>query len=147
MTAKEFEFILQEGESYFTEFKENFGKKAVRRNQLIASLLQRCNIVENMGTGINKIKQLLKENKNFPPEFIFNSFYTILFRRKNEGVNLLLATIKKYPGKRSSFFSKKLNTSVKNIERWLKKLRDEEKIVFIGAPKTGGYFLKEGKKQ
>jgi len=147
MTAKEFEFILQEGESYFTEFKENFGKKAVRRNQLIASLLQRCNIVENMGTGINKIKQLLKENKNFPPEFIFNSFYTILFRRKNEGVNLLLATIKKYPGKRSSFFSKKLNTSVKNIERWLKKLRDEEKIVFIGVSKTGGYFLKEGKKQ
>ncbi|HED38675.1 MAG TPA: hypothetical protein ENI76_10610 [Ignavibacteria bacterium] len=67
--------------------KENFGKKAVRRNQLIASLLQRVNLVENMGTGINKIKSLLKGNGNIEPLFEFNSFYTIIFKRENGGIN------------------------------------------------------------
>jgi len=35
-----------------------------------------------------------------------------------------------------------MDTSVKNIERWLKRLKDEKKIEFRGAPKTGGYFAK-----
>ena len=34
-----------------------------------------------------------------------------------------------------------MNTSVKNVERWIKKLKDEDKIKFIGPPKTGGYFV------
>ncbi len=28
----------------------------------------------------------------------------------------------------------------RTIERWLKQLKDENKIEFRGAPKTGGYF-------
>ena len=35
-----------------------------------------------------------------------------------------------------------LNTSVKNIERWIKLLRDDGKIAFVGSPKTGGYYVK-----
>jgi hypothetical protein len=38
----------------------------------------------------------------------------------DEGVNALLALISKYPDKKTPFFSKELNTSVKNIERWIK---------------------------
>ena len=30
----------------------------------------------------------------------------------------------------------------RTIERWIKQLKDEDKIEFIGAPKTGGYFVK-----
>jgi len=44
--------------------------------------------------------------------------------------------------KKTPFFAKELNTSVKNIERWIKKLRDDAKIEFIGSPKTGGYVIK-----
>ena len=57
----------------------------------------------------------------------------------NEGVNSLLELIKNNPNKRSTFFSKELNTSVKNIERWIKQLKNENKIKFEGSPKTGGY--------
>jgi predicted HTH transcriptional regulator len=42
--------------------EHSFGKKAVRRNPIITNLLQRCNFVENMGTGINKIKDLCADN-------------------------------------------------------------------------------------
>ena len=50
--------------------------------------------------------------------------------------------IKKKPKNRSTFFAKELNTSVKNIERWLKQLKDEDKIEFKGSLKTGGYAVK-----
>ena len=32
--------------------------------------------------------------------------------------------------------------SKRTLERWLKKLKDQNKIEFRGAPKTGGYFVK-----
>jgi ATP-dependent DNA helicase RecG len=59
-----------------------FGRKAVRRNQIIASLLQRVNLVENMGTGIGKIRRLLKEAGCAEPKFEFGNFYTITFPRR-----------------------------------------------------------------
>lgn len=49
---------------------QNFGKKTLRRNPLIAGLLQRCNLMENMGTGINKIKELCAIN-NTPHQILF----------------------------------------------------------------------------
>jgi len=60
----------------------------------------------------------------------------------NEGVKNLLTLIKKHPNNKTPFFAKELNTSVKNVERWIKKLRVEDKIKFVGSPKTGGYYVK-----
>ena len=53
-----------------------------------------------------------------------------------------MSNIVKKPNHRSTFFTKELHTSVKNIERWLKQLKDEEKIEFIGVSKTGGYYVR-----
>ncbi|MCK5521020.1 MAG: HTH domain-containing protein, partial [Candidatus Marinimicrobia bacterium] len=61
--------------------KSDFGKRAVRRNQLIATLLHRIKFVENMGTGINKIKTLVKEANAPTPFFQFEEFYSIIFPR------------------------------------------------------------------
>jgi len=61
----------------------------------------------------------------------------------NEGVNDLCSLITKNPGKRAPYFAQNMNTSVKNIERWLKHLKDDKKIEFRGAPKTGGYFARK----
>ena len=58
----------------------------------------------------------------------------------NEGVNALLAIIKLYPGLRTPSLSEKMRTSAKNVERWLKQLKETNEIEFRGAPKTGGYF-------
>ena len=44
------------------------------------------------------------------------------------------------PGLRTTQISKSLNVPIKTLERWLKSLRDENKVEFRGAPKTGGYF-------
>lgn len=59
----------------------------------------------------------------------------------NEGVSELLQLIKLEPGLRAPELSRKLETSLKNVERWLKQLRAAKKIEFRGAPKSGGYYL------
>ena len=70
-------------------------------------------------------------------------FHVILYKEKvNEGVKPLYELIVKKRKYRSPFFAKALDTSVKNIERWLNQLKDEKKIEFIGSPKIGGYYVK-----
>jgi len=59
------------------------------------------------------------------------------------GVNLLHAFICDHPGKRTSEISKVLNVPQKTIERSIHKLKAEQKITFVGSPKTGGYKKKE----
>ena len=58
----------------------------------------------------------------------------------NEGVNRLMVLIAEWPGHRAPFYSEKLKTSVKNVERWLAQLKATEQIEFRGASKTGGYW-------
>ena len=98
-----------------------------------------------MGTGINKITSLLMENGNFDPIFEFDSFYNLTLRR-NGGVNgskeLLLRIITKTPGKRINKLTQIIKTPQRTVERWIKKLKDENKIYFKGSSKTGGYFTK-----
>lgn len=59
----------------------------------------------------------------------------------NEGVNTLRSIITQYPGLRAPLLAKKMQTSTKNVERWLKQLKETKEIEFRGAPKTGGYLL------
>lgn len=61
----------------------------------------------------------------------------------SEGVDLLLAHIQKEPGLRAPMLASRMDTSVKNVERWLKQLKSQQFIEFRGAPKTGGYHPKE----
>ena len=41
-----------------------------------------------------------------------------------------------------SQISKSLNISQKRLERWIRKLKYENKIEFRGSKKTGGYYAK-----
>ena len=63
----------------------------------------------------------------------------------NEGVTALHNLIAKQPGLRAPALAQALNTSPKNIERWLKQLKAQGQIEFRGAPKTGGYHATVGK--
>ena len=60
----------------------------------------------------------------------------------SEGANALIRLISEQPGLRAPAIANLLGTSPKNIERWLKQLKDQAKIEFKGAPKTGGYYSK-----
>jgi ATP-dependent DNA helicase RecG len=58
---------------------EDFGKKSVLRNPLLGSLLHRVGYIEKMGTGISRMRGLLREAKLPQPIFEFDSFFTVTF--------------------------------------------------------------------
>lgn len=55
----------------------------------------------------------------------------------------VLKIITDNPGLNAKKLSRYFNVTDRTLERWLKKLRDEGKVIFKGAAKTGGYYLKE----
>jgi len=54
--------------------KEKFGKVSIRRNELIADLFYRMDKIEKAGTGIQKIKNEMREAGLSEPEFEFGSY-------------------------------------------------------------------------
>ncbi|MCG2809193.1 MAG: AAA family ATPase, partial [Candidatus Portnoybacteria bacterium] len=135
--------------------KKNFGKLSVRRNQIIADIFSKTPYVEQIGSGIKRMRMLAKR-ANLPlPKFEVNSFFIVTFKRRkllkkplsegvservSEGVNSLFNYIKNNPKRRVPHFEEDLGIPAKTIERWLNKLKKDGKIEFKGSPKTGGYW-------
>ena len=116
-------------------------------------MFKECGLIEKYGSGISRIKKFCLEHNIVAPKFEefqkgfkVTLYKKILENKVNEGVKggvkSLYELILSKPNHRSTFFAKELNTSVKNIERWIKQLKDEELIEFLGASKTGGYYAK-----
>ena len=62
--------------------KSEFGTKSVPRNRLIASLMLRAKYIERMGTGIKKMRRLVRKAGLKPIKFKFTNFTTLTFYRK-----------------------------------------------------------------
>lgn len=65
----------------------------------------------------------------------------------NGGVKMLedalVELIKKMPGLNAPALATTLNKSLRTTQRYLKQLNSDNKIEFIEAPKSGGYFINE----
>ena len=61
--------------------KSEFGKKSVSRNPLLFSLFQRIDLVEKVGSGISRMRQLVKKAGLPSPKFESTSFFTLTFKR------------------------------------------------------------------
>ena len=61
----------------------------------------------------------------------------------NEGVKILLAIIRKNPGRRANELALLIGKSVQTVERYVRELKVAGDIEFRGAPKNGGYFAIE----
>ncbi|MBN2896731.1 MAG: winged helix-turn-helix transcriptional regulator, partial [Campylobacterales bacterium] len=64
----------------------------------------------------------------------------------NGGVNDIYAFVLENPGLKARDISEKTGTALRTLERILKQLKDDDKIIFKGAPKTGGYYVLEARK-
>jgi len=65
---------------------ENFGTVSITRNNIIATLLNRCNYIEQMGTGIERMKNAAREAHVAEPEFEFSGFFKVTFRRNEPDI-------------------------------------------------------------
>ena len=60
---------------------ENFGKRSVARNPIIADLLRRTHYIEKAGTGIGRMRELMKEAGLREPYFQYDNFFEVTFSR------------------------------------------------------------------
>lgn len=138
--------------------------KSHLRNKQIASIFKELELIEKYGSGIQRVIE------NFVvyglPEPVYEAtqggMAVTVFKAKttlsqklpqkirvnegvsegvSEGVRILLTVIMQHPGLRTPLLADKMQTSTKNVERWLKQLKESKEIEFRGAFKTGGYFL------
>ena len=61
--------------------RENFGTVSITRNPNLASMLCRVKYIEQMGTGILRMKKMTREAKVAEPSFDFSGFFKITFPR------------------------------------------------------------------
>ena len=150
---------------------EDLGKRSVLRNPNIANLLHRINYIEKMGTGISKIRRLVKEAGLPPVKFEFDTFFAVTFKRlkskiifekdkyeefgikfgikgkKLERTERILRTL--HSGSNISVveLADVFGVTTRVIEKDIKFLKSIGLIEFQGPRKTGKYVLTEkGKK-
>jgi len=62
--------------------RENFGMVSITRNSTIASMFFRINYIEQMGTGIRRMRNATYNANVAEPEFEFTGFFKVTFRRR-----------------------------------------------------------------
>jgi len=135
-------------------FAAEFGTKSVVRNPVIASLLHRADYIEQIGTGINRIKNSIKEHGQGAVEFIYNNFFVVTFTRtkklgekvgekvgKNltENQNSIIKNMIKNPYISARELSDVIGISQRKIEVNISKLKKKGILERIG-PAKGGYW-------
>ena len=66
----------------------------------------------------------------------------------NGGINELetvYSYIQQHPGLRANAIALALSLPKRTLERYLRQLKETSQIEFRGAPKTGGYYSKDGR--
>jgi len=60
---------------------ENFGTISITRNPLVQSMFYRIDYIEQMGTGIMRMKEAAKEADIAEPKFELENFFRVTFKR------------------------------------------------------------------
>ena len=143
--------------SYIKNIDDFFSGYSNPTSRELMRIYKDLELVEHLGSGLNRILEAYdKDSFVIKQNYMKNIFY------KNEtplngivsggvngvvsgGVTELLEFIQINPGLKANELSKHIDTPLRTVQRWLKQLKDENKIEFQGAPKTGGYVLKDMK--
>jgi ATP-dependent DNA helicase RecG len=136
--------------------------KSHLRNKQIATVFKELELIEKYGSGVRRVietfvvyglpEPVYEATQGGMAVTVFKAIDKPNIKTASEevsggvsggvngGVNGLLSYIQSHPGQRSSEMVDELNTPLRTIERWLKQLKETNKVEFRGAPKTGGYF-------
>ena len=109
-------------------------------------------VVEKVGSGIPRMRRLMKDSGLPEPKFSTQGIFTVTFMKRtknnsitddtlNDTLKLVLNLIKSHPGISANTLIKETNKSVITIRRSVKTLTDADLIEYRGSKKTGGYFI------
>lgn len=119
---------VSQGEGARLEFKSSFQKEVIEALAAFANTQGGAILVGVSDTG------------KMAGVTVFNEVAKSATINTDGGVNGLLSYIQSHPGQRSIEMVGALNIPLRTIERWLKQLKETDKIEFRGATRTGGYY-------
>ena len=162
---------------------KDLGHVSRPRNLLLFSLMARMDLVENIGSGIKRIRDAISAYGLKPPLIqAEENWFSITFMRKgthdaiekgsrrkgevkppetkdigrvnggvsggidegiSEGIKALFDLIQATPRLRTPQISKALDVPPKTVERWLRVLKQGNRIEFRGSRRFGGYWIRE----
>jgi ATP-dependent DNA helicase RecG len=128
------------------------------RNRAIARAFKEAGIIEQYGSGIKRIKSECKLHGVIAPIFeeFVHGFRVVIYKEKlinndvgvnvgvNVGANDIFQFIQNHqPINVNNIALNYQEITKRTIERWIKQLKEENKIEFRGSKKTGGYYEKQ----
>ena len=132
------------------------------RNPLVFGLFTRMHVVEKVGSGVPRMRELMKDAGLPEPIFSTKGFFTVTFMKRvksnsandgtlngtlndtlNDTEQFVFNSIKATPGITANALIQQSNKSVRTIRRVVKQLIDNGLIEYVGSKKTGGYYIKE----
>jgi len=138
--------------------RENFGTISITRNSVLASMFYRIGYIEQMGTGIMRMKMATREAKVAEPEFEFTGFFKVTFKRNAsvQANNKRIASGKQANNERIILshlnekgqatvadFAEILNLSEARVRAILSVMVKEGAIDKVGKTKSSYYVLKQ----
>ncbi len=135
--------------------KEDFGKKSLSRNNLLFGLLQRINLVENVGTGIRRMRDEMKAYGLSGPEFeISEDWFTIIFKRSQlqklgdklgDNQRKIVELMRQDKFISIPKLAEKVGISMTAVENNITKLKEKGIVQRIGSAKGGHWVVVESK--
>lgn len=144
--------------------KENFGKRSIARNPIIADLLRRTHYIEKAGTGIGRMRELMEDAGLKEPKFQYDEFFEASFLRpsyydKNYGTYDLskkdnkssklnntqikmISLIKDNPSITQKEMAEKIGMALPTIRKNIQILKSKGIITREGATKKGMWIIK-----
>ena len=133
--------------------RNEFGKRSASRNPLIFGLFERMRLVEQIGSGITRIRDVMKDEGLTPPEFITDGMFTVTLRRPfdfdkwvNKWVNnlsekqiLILTAIHKNPSIKKSVLQQLVDFSATALDNNIDVLKGEGLLEREGT--KGGIWI------
>ena len=110
--------------------KKDFGKISICRNPLIARLMLRAKYIEKMGTGIAKMRSLVKRAGLSSIKFEFDKFMTVTFFRKTHLADDSLILDIKADGNFGKRLCDELDIKAERLNKLLQILSHIEKETF-----------------
>ena len=139
--------------------KKDFGKSSVRRNPIIADLFHRMDKVEEIGSGIDRMRNLLRDANLKEPVFEMTTFFRTIFYRDPEYAlkgevediarertrvktrgktrDKILGLLRQNSQLTVDEMADILEITIKDVEWQIKKLKDEGLLKRVGSRKEG----------
>lgn len=110
--------------------EEDFGKRTLARNPLIAALLNRAGYIEKLGTGVPRIKKCMSDAELPAPEFQFDDFFVITLKRLSTSKTVASFDVSPEREKRLFYLLQQLKTAnAVEVKNSAKKFKVTEKSI------------------